>query len=228
MGDDLGENERVVERSEQLKERCSSSRSGPSRSTSAPSSSATHQICRRRWIPSEWWRLDATRSRPWSGRSAPMNRRPRSSSARGDRSEPPRGGPTMSANCLPRHELSCRGPGCRQPGVLVWLCRFRRKPLVSQHQHHSGAAVGQCWWTWTSQNSGPYGSSPDRHLPVCGGAGCARSTATNLGTTNCAPKPSITVARPCTPTLRTIPGCSSDQDARQTAAAPGRGRRWRS
>ena len=34
--------------------------------------------------------------------------------------------------------------------------------------------------------------------------GCARSTATNPGTTNCAPKPSITVARPCTPTLRTI------------------------
>jgi hypothetical protein len=44
--------------------------------------------------------------------------------------------------------------------------------------------------------------------------GCARPTATNPGTTNCAPKPSLTVARPCTPTLRTIPGCSSDQHAR--------------
>ena len=41
--------------------------------------------------------------------------------------------------------------------------------------------------------------------------GCARSTATSPGTTNCAPKPSITVARPCTPTRRTIRGCSSDR-----------------
>ena len=32
---------------------------------------------------------------------------------------------------------------------------------------------------------------------------------------NCAPKPSITVARPCTPTLRTIQGCSGDQHAQQ-------------
>jgi hypothetical protein len=39
--------------------------------------------------------------------------------------------------------------------------------------------------------------------------GCARSTATNPGTTNCASKPSITVALPCTPTLRTIQGCRS-------------------
>jgi hypothetical protein len=37
--------------------------------------------------------------------------------------------------------------------------------------------------------------------------GYARSTATNPGTTNCAPKPSITVALPYTPTLRTIQGC---------------------
>jgi hypothetical protein len=35
-----------------------------------------------------------------------------------------------------------------------WLCRLRRTPLVGQHQHHWGAAVGQCWWTWTSQSSG--------------------------------------------------------------------------
>src|SRR5262245_56536653 len=39
--------------------------------------------------------------------------------------------------------------------------------------------------------------------------GCARSTATNPGTTNCAPKRSITAARPCTPTRRTIQGCGS-------------------
>ena len=40
-------------------------------------------------------------------------------------------------------------------------------------------------------------------------SGYARSTATNPGTTNCAPKPSTTVARRCTPTRRTIQGCSS-------------------
>ena len=36
--------------------------------------------------------------------------------------------------------------------------------------------------------------------------GCARSTATNPGTTNCAPKPSLRVVLPCTPTRRTIQG----------------------
>ncbi len=40
---------------------------------------------------------------------------------------------------------------------------------------------------------------------------CARSTATNHGTTNCAPSRSMTAARPCMPTLRTIPGCGGDQ-----------------
>src|SRR5215218_498848 len=73
----------------------------------------------------------------------------------------------------------------------------------------------------------PGGWPPRRRLLTCGGTrwtlapsmprrGCpntatntgyARSTATNRGTTNCAPKPSITAARPCTPTLRTIQGC---------------------
>ena len=41
--------------------------------------------------------------------------------------------------------------------------------------------------------------------------GCARSTATSPGTTSCAPRPSITAALPCTPTPRTIRGCSSDE-----------------
>ena len=50
--------------------------------------------------------------------------------------------------------------------------------------------------------------------------GCARSTATNPGTTNCAPKPSITVARPCTPTLRTIQGCSSDHRPLRSTRRP--------
>ena len=57
---------------------------------------------------------------------------------------------------------------------------------------------------------------PRRGCPsTAPGTGCARSTATNPGTTNCAPKPSMTVALPCTPTLRTIQECSSDQHARK-------------
>ncbi len=40
--------------------------------------------------------------------------------------------------------------------------------------------------------------------------GSARSTATSPGTTNCARRPSLTAARPCTPTLRKIQGCSSE------------------
>ena len=38
--------------------------------------------------------------------------------------------------------------------------------------------------------------------------GCAGSTATSPGTTNCARRPSIAAARPCTPTRPTIQGCS--------------------
>jgi hypothetical protein len=41
--------------------------------------------------------------------------------------------------------------------------------------------------------------------------GYARSIGTNPGTTNCAPKPSMTGAHPCMPTPDTIQGCISDQ-----------------
>ena len=52
---------------------------------------------------------------------------------------------------------------------------------------------------------------PQRGCPsTAPSTGYARSTATNPGTTNCAPKPSITGALPCTPTLRTIQGRSSE------------------
>ena len=44
--------------------------------------------------------------------------------------------------------------------------------------------------------------------------GSARPTATNPGTTNCAPPPTVTVARRCTPTRRTIRGCAGDRHAR--------------
>jgi hypothetical protein len=61
-------------------------------------------------------------------------------------------------------------------------------------------------------------SMPRRGCPsTAPSTGCARSTATSPGTTNCASRRSITVALPCTPTLRTIQGCSSDQHARQSA-----------
>ena len=65
----------------------------------------------------------------------------------------------------------------------------------------------------TRSTSGP--PMPRRGCPsTAPSTGCARSTATNPGTTNCAPRRSIAVARPCTPTPRTIRGCSSDERAR--------------
>ena len=68
----------------------------------------------------------------------------------------------------------------------------------------------------TRSTSGP--AMPQRGCPnTAPGTDCARSTAT-AWTSNCAPKPSITVARPCTPTPRMIQGCSSDQHARHMPA----------
>ena len=68
----------------------------------------------------------------------------------------------------------------------------------------------------TRSTSGP--PMPRRGCPsTAPSTGCARSTATSPGTTNCAPKPAITVALPCTPTLRTIQGCSSEN-----SSGPGR------
>src|SRR4029453_4724937 len=58
--------------------------------------------------------------------------------------------------------------------------------------------------------------------------GGARSTATNPGTTNCAPRRSITVALRCTPTLRTIRGCTPDRLRAVTTAVErgAQGVRW--
>ena len=57
------------------------------------------------------------------------------------------------------------------------------------------------------------------------GTRCARSTATNPGTTSYGPTPSITVARLCTPTPRRIQGCSDDQHAQhRTGVNTTRGR----
>ena len=67
---------------------------------------------------------------------------------------------------------------------------------------------------------------PRRGCPsTAPGTGYARSTATSPGTTSCAPKRSITVALPCTPTLRTIQGCSSDDTLGLVRAAIGSSRR---
>ena len=65
----------------------------------------------------------------------------------------------------------------------------------------------------TRSTSGP--PMPRRGCPrTAPRTGCARSTATNPGTSNCAPKPSIRAARPCMPTPPRTRGCSSDQHGR--------------
>ena len=76
--------------------------------------------------------------------------------------------------------------------------RWVATPTTSAHVSGDAVDIGRSDATaWLSEHGA--------------GTGCARSTATNAGTTNCAPKPSITVARPCTPTRRTIRGRSSDK-----------------
>ena len=62
----------------------------------------------------------------------------------------------------------------------------------------------------TRSTSGP--PAPRRGCPnTAPSTGSAGSTGTSPGTTNCAAKPSMTVARPCMPTPGTIQGCSDDQ-----------------
>ena len=63
---------------------------------------------------------------------------------------------------------------------------------------------------------------PQRGFPTTAPrTGCARSTATSPGTTNCAPTPSITDAHRCTPTLRTIRGCSRVADGAHRSCPAG-------
>ena len=66
----------------------------------------------------------------------------------------------------------------------------------------------------TSGSSMPRSGCPN----TAQSTGYARSIATSPGTTNCAPKPPMTVALPCTPTLPTIQECSSDQHDRHMPA----------
>ena len=62
----------------------------------------------------------------------------------------------------------------------------------------------------TRSTSGP--PEPRRGCPrTAPRTGCAGSTATSPGTTNCARRPSLTAALPCTPTRPTIQGCSSEE-----------------
>ena len=83
----------------------------------------------------------------------------------------------------------------------------------------------------TPSTSGP--SMPRRGCPsTAPRPGCARSTGTNPGITNCAPKRWITAARRCTPTLRTTRGCGTETGGREqktrTAGGPCHGRADRS
>src|SRR5215211_4150520 len=92
----------------------------------------------------------------------------------------------------------------------------------------------------TAQNGKlPGGWPPPRRLHTCRGmrstsgppvprrgcprtaprTGYARSTATSHGTTSCARRRSVTAARRCTPTRRTIRGCSSDEPLHRNSAA---------
>ena len=104
-----------------------------------------------------------------------------------------------------------------------WRSPEYQNQLLREAVSEYGSEEEAARWVATAETSahvsgtrstlGP--SMPRRGCPnTAPSTGYARSTATNPGTTNCAPKPSITVARPCTPTLRTIQGCSSDQHAR--------------
>ena len=67
-------------------------------------------------------------------------------------------------------------------------------------------------------------SGPSMPRPGCPSTapttGCARSTATNPGTMNCAPKPPGAAVLACMPTPRTIRGCRSDQLCRHIPSRP--------
>ena len=70
----------------------------------------------------------------------------------------------------------------------------------------------------TRSTSGP--PTPRRGWPnTAPRTGSARSTATSPGITNCAPTPPSTAALPCTPTRRTIQGCSNDESPMTMEAA---------
>jgi hypothetical protein len=79
---------------------------------------------------------------------------------------------------------------------------------------HNGF-VGSCWASPPQPDRGGSRGRRRHGRPHRRSSGYARSTATNPATTNCAPNPSTTTARPCTPTRETIQRCSSDQHTRQ-------------
>ncbi len=93
-----------------------------------------------------------------------------------------------------------RGTPLRRGGVEVRLARGSR-PLGCDSRD-VGARVGRRGRprAGTRPRTGCRNTAPR--------TGCAASTATNRGTTNCGPRPRSTVARPCTPTRRTTRACS--------------------
>ena len=82
-------------------------------------------------------------------------------------------------------------------GSTAEAARWVATPATSPHVSGDAVDIGP-----TTPRRGCRSTAPS--------TGCARSTATNPGTTNCGPEPSITGARRCTPTRHTTRGCSSD------------------
>ena len=106
--------------------------------------------------------------------------------------------------------LSTRSNSSKQ-AILEIRLRGGSCPLGG-HPHHARSRVrrrgrhgGLVAAAWLSEHGAEYG--------LC------QIYGNEPGTTNCAPKPSIMAARPCTPTLRTIQGCSSDGTRRMSTSS---------
>jgi hypothetical protein len=99
----------------------------------------------------------------------------------------------------------------RHASAPIWE-RSSSIVAVAMRQQQAPGREASALLSWTNGSSRPALGDARRGCPsTAPSTGYARPTAT----TNSAPKSSITAARPCTPTLWTIQGCSSDQHARQ-------------
>ena len=131
------------------------------------------------------------------------------------------------ANSIPRSSVPCarrrptpRTTGSGSSSTAAGVPRSTRSSCSVRRSRSTAHEAEAARWvatpnrsahvSGTRSTSGP--PRPRRGCPrTAPRTGCARSTATSPGTTSCARKPSITAARPCTPTRRTIQGCSSDE-----------------
>ena len=91
-------------------------------------------------------------------------------------------------------------------------CSVRRSRNMDRRRKlHVGSPLRPRRLTCPGTQSTSVSSMPRRGCPsTASSTGCARATATNLGTTSCASKPPAVVVLACMPTRRTIRGCSSD------------------